>query len=340
MTQAEHATPRLSRRRALAGATGLLVAGQPAFAAPMPQVRLGILQFGTVQWVADVIRRHALDVRHGFALRDVTLANTDAGRVSLMAGGSDVVVSDWPFVASQRAAGNRLAFAPFSSSSGGIITGPGSSIRTLADLRGRKLGVAGGPLDKSWLVVRAAAKAIAGLDLASEAQLAYGAPPLLGAKLAQGELDAVLTFWNFAARLEAAGCHEIVSVAQCAISLGLPDHLNLIGFVFHEDWAEANRPAIDGFLAAIGDAEKLLAGPAEKAEWQALRPLMDAADDALFARLKERFLSGIAPNDAATQEAAATRLFTILRQTGGLRATDGLEQLPPGIFWRRQDGAG
>jgi NitT/TauT family transport system substrate-binding protein len=339
MTSPHDTSPRLTRRAALAGAGLLLAPGGPAFAAAPPEVRLGILQFGTVQWVADVIRRHGLDTAHGFALRDVTLANTDAGRVSLMAEASDVVVSDWPFVASQRAAGTKLAFAPFSSSSGGIMTGPASTLRTLADLRGRKLGVAGGPLDKSWLVVRAAAKASAGLDLATEVQLAYGAPPLLGAKLAQGELDAVLTFWNFAARLEAAGCREIVSVAQCAASLGLPEHLNLIGFVFHEDWAEASRPAIDGFLAAVGDAEKLLIGPGSDAEWQAVRPLMDAADDALFARLKDRFRAGIAPTDAAAQEAAAARLLAILRQTGGARATDGLDRLPPGIFWRRPDEA-
>jgi len=110
-----------TRRTMLATATAYLGL-RPAHAAPVPDLRLGILQFGTVQWVADVIRRHALDTKHGFALAPVTLANTDAGRISLMAGGSDVVVSDWPFVAVQRTAGTKLCFAPFSSSSGGVIT--------------------------------------------------------------------------------------------------------------------------------------------------------------------------------------------------------------------------
>ncbi len=224
------------------------------------------------------------------------------------------------------------------------MTGPSSPIRTLPDLRGHKLGVAGGPYDKSWLVVRAAAKLTSGIDLAAETQIAYGAPPLLGAKLTQGELDAVLTFWNFAAKLEANGCQEILSVAQCANALGLPDHLNLIGFVFHEDWAQANRPAIDGFLAAVDDAKRLLTTSPSGAdgldgEWQAVRPLMDAAADPLFVRLKERFRAGIAPIDAAAQEAAAARLFTILQETGGARAMDGLDRLPTGIFWRRPDGS-
>ena len=43
---------------------------------------------------ANVIRRHGFDTKHGFALRGSMLANTDAGRVSLMAGASDVILSD------------------------------------------------------------------------------------------------------------------------------------------------------------------------------------------------------------------------------------------------------
>jgi NitT/TauT family transport system substrate-binding protein len=320
----------MTRRSVVATASAYLglrsVRAEPA----PPEVRLGILQFGTVQWVADVIRRHALDSRHGFALNTVTLANTGAGRVSLMAGASDLVVSDWPFVAVQRAAGTKLCFAPFSSSSGGIMTGTQSSIRGLADLRGRKLGVVGGPVDKSWLIVQAAGRA-QNIDLASAAEVVYGAPPLLGAKLRQGELDAVLTYWNFAAELESAGFRQAVSVAQCATALGISSHISVVGFVFHEDWAKANRTAIDGFLAAVGDAERLLARSGD--EWLAIRPLMNADGDALFARLRDRFREGVTHEDAAGQEKAAERMFAVLHDTGGSRATGGIDVLPPGIFW-------
>ncbi|MBV9538973.1 MAG: ABC transporter substrate-binding protein, partial [Acidisphaera sp.] len=159
----------LGRRAVLAGS--LTLAGR-ARAADRQAIRLGVVQFGTVQWIADVIRRHRLDAAHGFALEAVPLANTDAGRIAVMAGQADVVVLDWPFVAVQREAGRKLCFAPFSSSTGGIVGRPNGDIRTLADLKGRRLGVAGGPADKSWLVVQAAARKTAGLDLAKAAQLA------------------------------------------------------------------------------------------------------------------------------------------------------------------------
>ena len=169
---------------------------------------------------------------------------------------------------------------------------PGSAVRGLADLKDKKLGVAGGPVDKSWLVVQAASRATTGTDLLSAARVVYGAPPLLDAKLRQGELDAVPTFWNFTSRLEAAGCREAVSVADCARALGLPAQLNLVGFVFREDWAEAHRHTIDGFLAAAAAAEHLMATSAD--EWTRIRPLMDASDDTLFSALRRRFVEGIA----------------------------------------------
>jgi NitT/TauT family transport system substrate-binding protein len=209
--------------------------------------------------------------------------------------------------------------------------GKDSPIQSLADLSHRKLGVAGGPVDKSWLVVRAAAKAAGGPDLTQAAEVVYGAPPLLNAKLMQGELDAVLTYWNFAARLEASGYHQVISVDECARQLGLPAAMCLVGFVFHEDWARLDPDAINGFLAAAAAAGDLLAKSA--VEWQQVRPLMNAPDDALFESLKHRFVEGITHPTAEAQERAATQLFEVLLRTGGSRATDGLAQLPPGIFW-------
>lgn len=319
----------LTRRSVLAAAAGSVALSPRARAAE--QVRLGVLQFGTVQWIAEVIRTHKLDAAHGFELLATKLANTDAGRVSLMAQADDVVVSDWMFAAAQRAAGTELCFFPFSAALGGIMVRADSSIANFGDLRGKKLGVAGGPVDKSWLLVRAAAQKTAGIDLASDTQVVYGAPPLLSAKLRQGELDAVLTFWNFAAQLEAAGCREIIAVEDCARDLGLPPHLSLVGFVFRQDWADAHRAAIDGFLHAVADADAILSQT--PAVWDAIRPVMNAPNDALFTTLKRRFLAGIPTLSPAQEEAGARQLFTIMRQAGGSQATAGLDTLPSGTFW-------
>ena len=87
-----------------------------------------------------------------------------------------------------------------------------SPIKTLGDLKGKKLGVAGGPLDKSWLLLVAYALRTANLDLRTETTQEFGAPPLLAERAKQGEIDAVLNFWPFAARLEAAGFTQLIGV--------------------------------------------------------------------------------------------------------------------------------
>jgi NitT/TauT family transport system substrate-binding protein len=318
----------LTRRYWLAACAALATIRPLTAAEP---VRLGTLKFGTVQWVAEVIHYHHLDTAHGFTLNSMILADTGAGRVALLAGADDVIVSDWMFAAAQRANGNKLSFAPFSGSLGGIMTPPNSTLSGFADLKGRKLGVAGGPVDKSWLLVQAACRASAGMDLHHAAQIVYGAPPLLSAKLEQRQLDAVLTFWNFAAELQAAGCREMISVADCARTLGLPTQLNLVGFVFHQDWAGAHRQAVDGFLKAVADAQSTLAHSAS--EWQRIRPLMNASNDTVFDLLKRRFIAGIPTTSPAQETQTAERVFAILMKTGGTRATAGLTSLPDGLFW-------
>ena len=339
MSGAAYCAPRFGRRSCLGGAAALATAflTSPASAAAPAPVRLGLLQFGTMQWIADVIQRHQLAAQHGTAVQPSTVANTEAGRIALMAGGADVGVADWLFAASQRAGGTKLSFVPLSSAAGGVMARADSPVQTLADLKGRKLGVAGGPTDKSWVLVQAAARK-QGLDLAAASRVNYAAPPLLEAKLLQGELDAVLTYWNFAARLEAQGAREVVSVADCEQALGLSGRAALVGYVFHEGWASANRPALDGFIAASRDAEAMLARSDE--EWAAVRPLMDAPSDALFHRLRSRFLAGVVPPDERDeQEGDAARILAILKEVGGTRAADGLASLPPGLFWRAGNAA-
>ena len=87
----------------------------------------------------------------------------------------------------------------------------GSPISEIAHLKGRKLAIAGGPLDKSWLLLQALARR-SGVDLRRQATIVYGAPPLLSEKALQREQDATLTFWNFCADLEGKGFRRAIAM--------------------------------------------------------------------------------------------------------------------------------
>ncbi|MGN6551943.1 MAG: ABC transporter substrate-binding protein, partial [Pararhizobium sp.] len=85
----------------------------PGGARAAETVRVGILQYGTVNWVLDVIKRHGFDRQENVAIAPLALANNQATTVALQAGRVDVIVTDWLWVSRQRAAGRRYTFVPF-----------------------------------------------------------------------------------------------------------------------------------------------------------------------------------------------------------------------------------
>jgi NitT/TauT family transport system substrate-binding protein len=132
------------------------------------KIKIGVLKYGTVSWLLDTIKANGLDKAEGIELDIVPLASTQATTVGLQAGSLDVVATDWLWVSRERSSGADFTFVPFTTALGAIMVPPNSPIKTLADLKGKKLGIAGGPLDKSWLLIVAYALRTANLDLRTE----------------------------------------------------------------------------------------------------------------------------------------------------------------------------
>src|SRR5438067_120049 len=106
------------------------------------------------------------------------LASPEAGKIALRGGSADIIVSDWLWVSRERGLGAKLVFSPYSSALGAVMAPATSALETLADLRGKKLAVAGGAIDKSWLLLQGAMQQD-GIDLKRHANVVYGAPMLL-----------------------------------------------------------------------------------------------------------------------------------------------------------------
>lgn len=317
---------------ALAGLAGL--APRPGLATPSGTLRIGVLRFGTLAWELDTMARHGLAAAEGIGTEAVPLASNEAGRVALQAGTVDVIVGDWLWVARQRGQEQPLQFAPFSTSIGSVMVPAGSTVTSLAGLRGRRIGVSGGPLDKAWLLLVARARR-EGIDLPAETEPVYGAPPLLTEQLLRGRLDAALVFWNFAARLEAEGAREWLAIERVEEELGAAGPVAMLGYIFDERWALANRPLVDGLLRASARAKAILRE--DDAEWQALRPQMQASSEAMFLRLRDRFRAGIPRRPLAAEESDAARLYAVMAELGGARLVGQATTLPPGSFYRPGD---
>ncbi len=300
-------------------------------AAAAGTVKIGVLKFGTVNWTLDVVKTHGLDRAEGVTLEVLPLASKNATSVALQAREVDMIVTDWIWVARQRAEGAGYSFVPYSTALGALMVPADSPIRGLADLAGKRLGIAGGPIDKSWLLLRALASQREEADLDETVEKVFAAPPLLNEQILVGRLDAVLTYWHYAARLEAAGYRRLVGVQEIARDLGAESELPLVGYVFDQDWAAAHRKDLEGFLRAVGRAKSLLADSDE--EWQRLRPLMKAKDEATFLTLRDRYREGIPKAWGASQQADAGRIFDLLAKLGGKKLVGRADSLQDGTFW-------
>jgi len=317
-------------RRLLLGAT-LSTAIGPARAAPMPSLRVGVLRFGTVSWEIDVIRHAGLDAGARFVIEPVELAAAQAAQVALQAGNVDVIVADWLFVARQRGAGADWTFVPFSNAVGALIAPAESPVRDVPDLMGRRLGIAGSPLDKSWLILRAYATQKYGIDLNATAEKSFGSPPLLAEQMKSGRLDALLTFWPYAAKAEAAGARRVLAVEDAVTDLGVDAGVPYIGYIFARHWAEQNPASIDGFIAASRAARGILA--ASDGEWRRIKPLTGAADDAELERLRDWYRRGMPRHWGAPERRAAGQLFQLMAKIGGPELVGPVDTIPDGTFW-------
>jgi NitT/TauT family transport system substrate-binding protein len=307
----------------------LLVGATPALAGET--LRIGLQKTGTFAWQLDVIRRHGLAASAGLDLKISEYASPDAGKLALNGGSVDLAVVDWLWVARARALGAKLQFYPYSSAVGSIMVRDNSPLRKIGDLRGRILAIAGGPLDKSWLIVQAAAMR-QGIDLKREATLEFGAPPLIFQKLQQGEAEASLNFWNFCARLEAQGYRRIFDVREAQAALGLNEPIALVGYAFSEEFAASHKRTIDRFIAAAQRADDIMLRSDE--EWDALRPLMNAEDEWTFKAYRDRTRDGIPRRPVAAEQADARTLFRTLAAVGGPELVGPGQELDPGLYYQ------
>jgi NitT/TauT family transport system substrate-binding protein len=307
----------------------LVVAAAPALAADV--VRIGLQTTGTFAWQLDVMRRHGLAANAQLDLQVSEFASPDAGKLALNSGAVDIAVVDWLWVARARALGAKLLFYPYSTAVGAIMVKSDSPVKGIEDLRGRVLAIAGGSLDKSWLIVQGAALR-RGIDLKRETKLEYGAPPLMAEKLQQREADAGLNFWNFCAALEAQGYRRILDVREAEQELGLREPVALIGYAFSEEFASSHRSELDRFIELSHRANDIMQQSDQ--EWDTLRPLMKARDDATFKAYRDRTREGMPRRSIVAEAQDAGALFRALAAVGGKELVGPAQELDERLYYQ------
>lgn len=295
----------------------------------LPTIRAAVLRIGTVNWELETIRRHGLDEKHGFTLDVRPFADNGATRIAVEGGEADMAVADWIWVARQRAAGKDYVFIPYSKAVGGLVVPGDSAAGSLKDLAGGKIGIAGGPLDKSWLILRAYAAQEYGMDLKADTEQVFGAPPLIFKSTRGGDYAGAINFWHYLAKLKAAGMRELISVERAGAALGLDTDTPLLGYYLKESFLDEHPGLAQSLFDASREAKEMLA--TSPGAWEALRPLMNAGSDAEFEQLRSDWIAGIPARKPVDAE-AANRMLALMAELGGADLVGEATSVPPGLF--------
>jgi NitT/TauT family transport system substrate-binding protein len=301
----------------------------PAWA-DLPVVKVASLQFGTLNWELDVMHEHGLDKKHGFELVVTPLSAKNASSVALQSGAVDLIYSDWVWVNRQRHDQRMYGFSPVSAAVGALYVQPDSNLRSLTDLQGQRLGIAGGPVDKSWLLLRAYSQKVSAQDLATAVEPVFGAPPLLNKLMLDNKLPAALNFWHYGARLQANGFRSLISVQEVLAGLGITTPVPLLGWVFPEAWAEHNADLLNQFLLASAEARQILRD--SDAEWQRIKPLTQSESEAIFIALRDEYRRGLFSGFNADTLKALHGLYDLFAREGGKELTGGADTLDDALF--------
>lgn len=307
-----------------------LVLAKDAFAKDV--VRVGVLQYGTVNWEMQAIEHLGLQKNDDIQVEAIPLASTQALLVALQGGKVDVILNDWLWVARQKGLGREYRFAPYSSNGGQLVVRNNANIHSLSDLKGKTIGIAGGKTNKNWVLFKTFIQQQTGLILGKDIAVKFGAPPMLNALVKQGDLDGVLNFWHYAAQLNAEGMPTLLTMEDLLQASGIETKLPVLGWVFSENWANEHRSAINQFLALSADVKHKM--KEQDDVWQSL-PAFTRYPQPAQPYLIAGFREGVLTHVTEQTEPAMAKVFAMLvANQEDNDVTGNLTALPEAILWQ------
>lgn len=270
-------------------------------------LRIGLEAGGSFTWVLRIIQREGIDRRRNAAFRSTRFATKAAAETALRGGEVDVKVDDWLFVTWARAQGLRVqAVDGFSRAVGGVVVRADGPIRSIADLRGRRIAVTSAA-DKSYLVLRAVAASQLGFDPQEQSTVLSAAPPLLNHLLDRGDSDAIVQYWQFIPGLVASGrFRELASTTALVRRIAPGTDLPFLVIVASDDTVNSRSESLRAFLGAVREGAALLASRRDL--WDALfdEDLLGVSDRTTIPALMARYRAGLAgPWNQATVDGLA-----------------------------------
>ena len=170
-----------------------------------------------------------------------------------------------------------------------------------------------------------------GIDLNQSVEKIYGAPPLLEQQLKSHRIDALLTYWQFAARLEADGYQPLLNGEQIIQQLGIKEEVPSLGYVFKQSWGEQHRSALQQFLKRGQAARDQLCSNDQA--WEKIVHLTETDNRNSQQQIRSRYCQGRIKQWQDANQKAAGQIYDLLRQLSANKLTGKAQQIEAGSFW-------
>ncbi len=156
------------------------------------------------------IAKLGLDRKYGFELENVSVQPGGAALTAFRSGAVEGGLMNWLELARVRTAGEEIAaIVPFLEMPNVWVVPKSSSAKTVADLKGRKVGTYN-RFSPEWVLYLSTAKSKFGYDPRTESTIQEAGPGLLRGLMDQKQIDATFIFYNLAMPMVASGEYRIL----------------------------------------------------------------------------------------------------------------------------------
>jgi ABC-type nitrate/sulfonate/bicarbonate transport system substrate-binding protein len=235
----------------------MLFSRTDGLAAEARKIRLGILQTGSQDFVHDVMERRNLLQKHNIPYERVQSLNPPALHIMIAEKSVDIGYGGLTAMARARAQGKgTLVIFGIFSPVNAVIVPKDSSIKTLADLKGKRVGNFGGPGSATTSMIMAIAKRWYGLDLQRDLELITAPGPALAGLLDRGDLAAALVGTTESLRFPLTGKYRVIMdlSAEWEKRAGrAPAHVTI---ATNEEFAKSHPDILKRYLTAYLEAVK------------------------------------------------------------------------------------
>jgi NitT/TauT family transport system substrate-binding protein len=242
-----------------------LMPGGPADAQAPVKLKLGDLAQSLNGIAVQAMKEQKLDLKHGIDVEYVRYPTLDGLFTAIRGKDVDVGFGGWTAFAQFRSQGAPVT-AIYSVGRGAtldVIVPTGSPVKSLGDLKGKKIGSYAGAAGTATVLFRVITAKFYGFDPGKSGHLQYAAPGLLTSLIDKGELDAALLFDPLAAKAVASGRFRSISSLGDVYKKHIGEDFLWIVYGTNEDVMKRAPEALTNFNRVWIEAVKYVQGHPE-----------------------------------------------------------------------------